>query len=1077
MKHLGIVRPGSLLRFEFDTFNSTGASVTLTGLAVTDIEIYKDGSTTQRSSDNGYALVDTDGIDIDGVTGIHEFTVDLADNSVAGFYAAGSQYRVVVSSVTVDGSTVSFTAGTFEIGYPSAILNTTIATLSSQTSFTLTAGPAEDDALNGMYCIIHDVASPVQFGRALILDYTGSTKTVTLAAGTTFTAAASDNFSVIDMAPLQPTTTGRTLDVSAGGEAGIDWANIGSPTTTVALSGTSVLLTSGTGTGQLSLNSGAVTVGTNNDKTGYALTQSFPTNFASLAITGGGAVTAGTVSDKTGYSLTQSFPSNFSSLAITAGGIVQADLQTIKTQTVTCSGGVTVPAATLASTSNITTVGAVSGAVGSVTGNVGGSVASVTARVTANTDQWNGVTVTGMPMPTYTQPTGFLAATFPGTVASTTNITAASGVTLAAATHTGAVIPTVTTLTNDPSGVTTLLSRIPSGIFTGMTSLAQWLGLIAGKQTGDTTARTELRATGAGSGTFDETTDSAEAIRDRGDTAWTTATGFSTLDAAGVRSAVGLASANLDTQLTAIDDFLDTEVAAIKAKTDQLTFTVANQVDANALSGAGGLDAAGVRSAIGLASANLDTQLAAIDDYLDTEVAAIKTKTDFLPSATAGTAGGLFIAGTNAPVTITGSGNALTLTSTGGNGHGLAISGNGSGEGLIATGGATGNGIQAVGGATSGSGLYCVATASGAGLAAIAAGNNNGFEGTGAGNGAGLAAYSGANGDGFHIEGTGTGHGMHVVADSGNGFNFEVTSGGDIVGSITGNLSGSVGSLATQAKTDVRDAVGLASANLDTQLTAIDDYLDTEVAAIKAKTDNLPSDPADQSAVEAAITAATSGLATASALTTVGNNVSTAVTQTTASSIRSAVGLATANLDTQLDSLPTNAELATALAGADDATLAAIAALNNLSAAQVNAEVDTALADVGLTTTVTGRIDAAVSTRLATAGYTAPLDAAGTRSAVGLSTANLDTQLGDIPTNAEMVTAITNLLTTQMTEAYAADGTAPTLAQCLFLIQQSLHEFSISGTTRTVKKLDGTTTAATFTLDSSTAPTSTTRAT
>lgn len=40
--------------------------------------------------------------------------------------------------------------------------------------------------------------------------------------------------------PLVPTTAGRTLDVSAGGEAGVDWANIGSPTTTVALSGTTV---------------------------------------------------------------------------------------------------------------------------------------------------------------------------------------------------------------------------------------------------------------------------------------------------------------------------------------------------------------------------------------------------------------------------------------------------------------------------------------------------------------------------------------------------------------------------------------------------------------------------------------------------------------------------------------------------------------------------------------------------------------------------------------------------------------------------------------------------------------------
>jgi hypothetical protein len=42
---------------------------------------------------------------------------------------------------------------------------------------------------------------------------------------------------------------------------------------------------------------------------------------------------------------------------------------------------------------------------------------------------------------------------------------------------------------------------------------------------------------------------------------------------------------------------------------------------------------------------------------------------------------------------------------------------------------------------------------------------------------------------------------------------------------------------------------------------------------------------------------------------------------------------------TSVDDLPTNAELATSQAAADDATLAAIAALNNLSAAQVNAEV------------------------------------------------------------------------------------------------------------------------------------------
>jgi len=72
-----------------------------------------------------------------------------------------------------------------------------------------------------------------------------------------------------------------------------------------------------------------------------------------------------------------------------------------------------------------------------------------------------------------------------------------------------------------------------------------------------------------------------------------------------------------------------------------------------------------------------------------------------------------------------------------------------------------------------------------------------------------------------------------------------------------------------------------AAGGLTTLLNAIDDYLDTEIAAIKAKTDNLPTDPADQSAVEAAITAA----------------------QMTAAGIRAAIGMAFADLDTQLTNL------------------------------------------------------------------------------------------------------------------------------------------------------------------------------
>lgn len=77
-------------------------------------------------------------------------------------------------------------------------------------------------------------------------------------------------------------------------------------------------------------------------------------------------------------------------------------------------------------------------------------------------------------------------------------------------------------------------------------------------------------------------------------------------------------------------------------------------------------------------------------------------------------------------------------------------------------------------------------------------------------------------------------------------------------------------------------------------------------------------------------------------------------------------------------------------------------------------------------------------------------------------------------TTAEIFSALT---TTVMTESYNADGSAFTLAQGMYLLTQMLTEASMSGTTMTVKKLDGTTTAFTLTLNSATDPTSITRAT
>jgi hypothetical protein len=172
-------------------------------------------------------------------------------------------------------------------------------------------------------------------------------------------------------------------------------------------------------------------------------------------------------------------------------------------------------------TGNLTgSVASVTGAVGSVTGAVG----SVTGLTASNLD-----TTISSRMATYTQPTGFLAATFPATVASTTNITAGT-------------ITTVTNLTNAPTaGDFTATMKTSIGTAVAASAVASVTGNVGGNVTGS------------------------------------------------VGSVVGLTASNLDATVssrlatsgyTAPDN---ASVTAIKAKTDSLVFTVAGKIDANIL--------------------------------------------------------------------------------------------------------------------------------------------------------------------------------------------------------------------------------------------------------------------------------------------------------------------------------------------------------------------------------------------------------------------------------------------------------------------------------------------------------------
>lgn len=88
---------------------------------------------------------------------------------------------------------------------------------------------------------------------------------------------------------------------------------------------------------------------------------------------------------------------------------------------------------------------------------------------------------------------------------------------------------------------------------------------------------------------------------------------------------------------------------------------------------------------------------------------------------------------------------------------------------------------------------------------------------------------------------------------------------------------------------------------------------------------------------------------------------------------------------------------------------------------------------------------------------------------------NVTGSIGSLGTTAKTDVS-TAVLTTQMTESYASLHTVPTLAQVTFEMRALLAENSVGTTTVTTKKLDGATSAHTYTINSATAPTSITTA-
>jgi len=88
--YIGDFNPGSVIRGAFNTRRSDGTPITLAGSP--QLSVYKDASLTQRSEASALT------VDFDGVTGHHLFSIPTSD----AFYSTGSDFRVVITSGTVD---------------------------------------------------------------------------------------------------------------------------------------------------------------------------------------------------------------------------------------------------------------------------------------------------------------------------------------------------------------------------------------------------------------------------------------------------------------------------------------------------------------------------------------------------------------------------------------------------------------------------------------------------------------------------------------------------------------------------------------------------------------------------------------------------------------------------------------------------------------------------------------------------------------------------------------------------------------------------------------------------------------
>lgn len=131
--------------------------------------------------------------DATNMPGVYELLLD-EDMTISGDGVEHMALHITHAGMEPVTKEICIAPGIKEAAAAQGIHTTTIAVLTDQDTFTLTAGSSDDDTYNGWAAFVRDASTATQVALGVVQDYTGATKTVQLCGDPgVFTMAANDN--------------------------------------------------------------------------------------------------------------------------------------------------------------------------------------------------------------------------------------------------------------------------------------------------------------------------------------------------------------------------------------------------------------------------------------------------------------------------------------------------------------------------------------------------------------------------------------------------------------------------------------------------------------------------------------------------------------------------------------------------------------------------------------------------------------------------------------------------------------------------------------------------------------------